>query len=353
MTFRILVVPYPRTWLIEGGHRTQQFETARALRALGCSVAIGDISLAKRRGFDVVHFFGDPKPLLAQGRPPCPLVVSPVYFPARLSQETFRWSSNWGRRALYPATRHLWEFRHRSTRPHRQKELHDQIQALQECDMIVVNSDAEDHILRADSNGGLPPTRVAYSGVDSSFFEGHAELGWDLVGLPRNSPFVLCVGRFEPRKNQLSLVRAMRNVPHPLVLIGQVLPGNQRYAAKCKEIAHDLIHVERLDHSQLPHVYRAASLHVLPSWYETTGLATLEAMAAGLPVIASQIDCVEDYFGGCATIVDPGSVSALRRAIKDRFGRPRGCERDHAMRFRWTATARKLLEIYSEVSGKG
>ena len=85
--------------------------------------------------------------------------------------------------------------------------------AMAQADVIVTQSRAETRLLEADAGMPLPHARVAHNGVDPWFFEGSAARGRSIVG---EEPFVLSVGRVEPRKNQLTLARAMRSVPQPI-----------------------------------------------------------------------------------------------------------------------------------------
>lgn len=223
---RVLLVPYPHTWAIEGGHLTQQFQTARALRRAGAQVVVGDVALARTGHFDVIHLFGDPRPLFASGRPFGRLVISPIHFPSWFEVSPPRWHGG-GAGWVTSHFRHaLRSAKHPQRRRRRLSDMRDRLDATASADLIVTNSLAEARLLQADANRPLPAIHVAHNGVDRSFFTGSPQLGRSVVG---SSPFVLCVGRVEPRKNQLTLARAMRSIPRRLVLLGAVIPGNERY----------------------------------------------------------------------------------------------------------------------------
>jgi glycosyltransferase involved in cell wall biosynthesis len=185
---------------------------------------------------------------------------------------------------------------------------------------------------------------VVHSGVDPMFANGSAERGRELVG---PEPFVLCVARVEPIKNQISLALAMRDVPRRLVLVGSVLPGNERYLEACRRALPALMHVPHIDRALLPHVYAAADVHVLPSWFETTGLVTMEALAAGTPAVAGRGPCVEEYFGGRVTLARPLDIGSLRAAIGIALEESSGRGRDVVDRYSWDRTARGLVEAYA------
>jgi glycosyltransferase involved in cell wall biosynthesis len=340
---RVLLVPFPGSWCIEGGHRTQQIQTARALRRAGVRVAIGEAELARSARFDIVHCFGDPRPVLDHGRLPGQVVVSPVHLPAAVELGPVRWRGGgwtWATSHLGHRARSV---RHPDAQRRRRAEVRARLEAVARADVIVANSRAEARLLEDDAVRPMTAIRVAYSGVDQSFFDGSAERGRSILG---DGPFVLCVARVEPIKNQLTLARAMRSVPRRLVLVGAVLPGNEGYLRACMAALPSMEHVPHVDRSLLPHVYAAADAHVLPSWYETTGLATLEALAAGTPCVAGRGPCVEDYFQGRVRLHRPGDERGLRASILDALGEARGRGRELAAQFTWERTAKELLDAY-------
>jgi glycosyltransferase involved in cell wall biosynthesis len=341
---KVMLVPYPDTWLIEGGHRTQQSETANALRRLGVDVEIGDVDSAPDADVDIVHFFGDPRPLLARGRLRGRLVVSPVHWPSSVELGPVYWRGGRGA-VLHKRLRHrLSSLRHPRATRRRRDEFRARLDAIASADLVITNSHAESALLAADSRRPLPPVHVVHSGVDPMFANGSAERGRELVG---PEPFVLCVARVEPIKNQISLALAMRDVPRRLVLVGSVLPGNERYLEACRRALPALMHVPHIDRALLPHVYAAADVHVLPSWFETTGLVTMEALAAGTPAVAGRGPCVEEYFGGRVTLARPLDIGSLRAAIGIALEESSGRGRDVVDRYSWDRTARGLVEAYA------
>lgn len=323
---------------------TQQLETVRALERAGVAARIGSPEEALDGEYDVVHFFGDVRPLLRRGRPKGRLVVSPVYFP--------RWFvlGPYFQRPGYPfvlATRirHRAAYlRHPRARYRRQRDFRAMHAALATADLVVVNSEAEATLLRHD-NRALPRIRVAYSGVAGDAFDGDAAQGRRLLGLG-GEQFVLSVGRVEPRKNALALALALRGLPYRFVLVGTVLPGNEGYLAAVRKAAPNLLHVPYVE--DLRHVHAAAAVHALPSWYETTGLSTLHALAAGTPVVVAAGPCEREYFADCAAFCRPASVRSIRRAILRALAGPVGCEREVARRYSWDRTARELLDAYGD-----
>lgn len=347
---RVLIVPYPWEGEVVGGHVTQHTETVLALRRRGVDAEMASIEEAVESDADIVHAFEDIRPLLARGRPRGRLVVTPIYFP-----RSFKLSAMPMYRRGEPSHMLAVRLRHRAhvlrhpgVRRARVAEVEQRDRAWARADLVVVNSHAEAALLCGDVPY-LGDVWVAHSGVADDAFGGDPEEGRRLLGLVREEPFVLSVGRIEPIKNYVSLALAMRDVPAQLVLVGSVLPGNECYLAEVRAALPGVIHVPHVEHALLPHVHAAAAVHALPSWYETTGLSTLEALATGTPVVTARTPCVEEYFGGIAHFCDADDVGSIRAALLLALEGPSGAEQDWARRYSWERTAEALLDAYASL----
>lgn len=127
--------------------------------------------------------------------------------------------------------------------------------------------------------------------------------------------YVLCVGRVEYRKNQALLAMAMRDVPVPLVLIGDI--GDFGYLEYVRMVGGaNLYHFTRIDdQDMLASAYAGASVFVLPSWCEGAPLAALEAGLTGVPLILSNMSSEQEYFGHHADYVGPVDIDAMHETI--------------------------------------
>jgi len=159
-------------------------------------------------------------------------------------------------------------------------------------------------------------------GVDPEFFPpGPLEPDSRAYDLPDR--YILFLGALEPRKNLATLLDAYDQLPQalresfPLVVAGASGWKNrrlrQRLAAAQRAGVRWLGYVPP---SVLPLVYGGASLFVFPSLYEGFGLPVLEAMAAGVPVVTSNVSSLPEVAGDAALTVDPRSASELARAIE-------------------------------------
>jgi glycosyltransferase involved in cell wall biosynthesis len=160
---------------------------------------------------------------------------------------------------------------------------------------------------------------------------------------------VLCVGRIEPRKNQLALIEALRGSRIPLTLVGQAGRFSQRYAERCRRVAGpDVRLVGQRPRGELRGFYCAARVHACVSWYETPGLASLEAALCGCNLVVTPGGCTREYFGDAARYCEPDDPRSIRAAVEAALtAEP---DPDLAVRvardFNWDAAARSTLLGY-------
>jgi alpha-1,3-rhamnosyl/mannosyltransferase len=184
--------------------------------------------------------------------------------------------------------------------------------------------------------------------------------------------YVLWVGSLEPRKGVGTLVGAMARLargtggsapPACLVLAGYAGWHNTELVApKDRDaLGPALRQLGRVSEAELRALYAGAVLFAFPSLHEGFGLPVLEAMAAGVPVVASDIPAVREVAGGAATLVPAGDVAAWADVLGEMLGESRlsgpgraglvEAGRARAALFPWTATAAATLAVYEELVG--
>lgn len=149
--------------------------------------------------------------------------------------------------------------------------------------------------------------------------------------------YILCVGRIEPRKNQLVLAYAARKMDIPVVFIGH--EGNASYGRMVHEMAPEgSIFVPRIEPNDpmLASAFTGASAFCLPSWAEGAPLSALEACSAGVPLVLSDQSSEPEYFGELARYVNPADPDGLRAALEAAVAE----SGDEALRKRRKALAR-------------
>lgn len=214
--------------------------------------------------------------------------------------------------------------------------------------LLLPNSQSEAEQLRRMFGVPREKLRVVPNGADLRFADADPELFTRITGW---RDFVLCVGRIEPRKNQLRLLQALRGLGLPIVILGDVVPGHEAYLAACQRVAGDnVLFLRRIEHQSalLASAYAAARCLALVSWYETPGLAALEAALSGTPLVLTGDGACQEYFDAHARYVAPENVEAIRHAVWDAYHAPRSEALATHVRARFTAAAvaRATKEAY-------
>lgn len=179
--------------------------------------------------------------------------------------------------------------------------------------------------------------------------------------------YVLYLGGFDARKNVRALLSAWTwaagsiGQSCPLVLGGHLPTPDGRlfedYARLAQEldIADTVKLIGAVDETDKPALYRGASVFVYPSRYEGFGLPPLEAMACGVPVVASNAASVIEVVGSAGYLLPPDDTRAFGAAILTCVVEPtvadnlraRGLEQ--AKKFSWEKTARETVAAYEAV----
>jgi alpha-1,3-rhamnosyl/mannosyltransferase len=225
-------------------------------------------------------------------------------------------------------------------------------------DAMIVPSYAVKHDLVEVCGADEERITVIPHGVDEDFFEAtpaQREVARTQYGLPDR--YILFVGSVEPRKNLLGLLEAYASLPeqtqrlYPLVIVGATGWKNeliQRAITKNENVRL----VGYVSRELLPAVYESCSLFVFPSLYEGFGMPVLEAMAAGRPVVTSNVSALPEVVGDAAIVVDPEDVDALAVAMENVLDDPQtaalmGSEaRQRARTFTWERCALETKHFF-------
>ncbi len=155
-----------------------------------------------------------------------------------------------------------------------------------------------------------PQYAIVPNGIDPRLFRFNSQTKKD----PR---LVLCVARIEGIKNHLGLIRALNNSAYRLLIIGSPAPNQQHYYNTCrKAAAGNIIFKDHLGQRELVTYYQRAKVHVLPSWFETCGLSSLEAGAMGCNLVITDKGYTREYFADDAFYCDPASQESIFGAIE-------------------------------------
>ncbi len=226
---------------------------------------------------------------------------------------------------------------------------------LNASDRILPNSEAEK--MQITRFFAIPSGKihVVHNAVDAVFADAEPSLFRAKYG---PEPFILSVGRIEPRKNQLNLIRAVKKAgKHRLVLIGSPVSGHEDYYKKClEEGANFTTFIQTVLHTDtiLKSAYAACELFVLPARFETPGLAALEAALAGAKLLVTKGGSTKEYFKDHASYLDPSDVTRMAEKINEALVRPKDqALKDHVLNnYTWDRAARETIACYKEVLGR-
>lgn len=343
-----------------GGDTIQILQTAAALRRRGIEIELVHDSRPDLTACDLVHLFhldrawenaAHCRRIRAAGRR---VVLSTIYWPtdefdrggrAGLQGLLARLFGSAAYQNLRLFQRYLLHCRQQRSWPRLSPDAfsfrRNVVEMLETISVLLPNSRAEQEQIEARFGMKRPALPVP-NAADTTVF-----------GLPTGEPppreGVLCVGRIEPRKNQLSLIRALRGSGIRLTLVGQPGRYSRAYHRRCCRAADASV---RFAGPQPPEMlrcfYHTARVHANVSWYETPGLASLEATLCGCALVVTPGGCTHEYFGDDATYAQPTDVDSIRTAVMhalDRGPSPRLTERV-AREYTWDATAEKTEEAY-------
>lgn len=224
----------------------------------------------------------------------------------------------------------------------------------------------------------IPRERIVVTplGVDERFFDvaklraqtvgSHSASIRGKLGIPEERPIVLYVGGHDERKNIGNLVgivhqaglelRARGKVAPILVMAGRVTSRDEvdRLDATLRRYAmeRDVVSLGYVPDEDLEELYTESALFLFPTLYEGFGLPALEAMAAGLPVVASNTSSIPEVVGGAGLLFNPLSVDEGARAVIEVLESTQAQEElsragiARARAFTWERTGRTTLEGY-------
>jgi len=235
---------------------------------------------------------------------------------------------------------------------------------LPSADRLISLSDTMTEAVCKHVKYPITQVRTIYHGVSDKF---RVETNGETLAFARAKyhlpeRFILFVGRLYPEKNFVVLAHAFARlkdkIPHRLVVAGQ-----PRYKFKGDvdllrqlEIDDRVDFLDYVPNDDLPMIYNLADCFVNPSLYEGFGLAQIEAMACGCPVIAADAGAIPEITGKAAILFDPHNPEELSQAILKVT-----CEPDvrrklvdlglmRAGPFTWERAARATLEVFKELA---
>jgi len=175
--------------------------------------------------------------------------------------------------------------------------------------------------------------------------------------------FILAIGPLGTRKNHDGLIDAYNILPknirkeYQLVVTGEKKGTYNKLLIKVGKncLIDDVVFTGFILEEEMPIIINAASLFVFPSLYEGFGIPLIEAMACGIPILASNVSSIPEVVGSAALLFDPYNINemanTISRGITDEDLRQKlvrkGFER--IKKYSWENTAKEILGVFEKV----
>jgi glycosyltransferase involved in cell wall biosynthesis len=217
------------------------------------------------------------------------------------------------------------------------------------------------------STYGIEQSRIVVTpeGVDETFLSKTDDNQFPIIcqkyGI--KVPYLLYVGRLEPRKNIPMLIKAFSQLQKErfqelsLVIGGAKDFGYDRIfkTVKAQKIENKVSFIGKISQNDLPAILSGAKIFVYPTFYEGFGLPVLEAMACGTPVVTSNTSSLPEIVGDAGILVNPFDIDSIVSGIHTLLSdnvlynelRRRGIQR--ARMFSWQQCAEKTLQVYTQL----
>jgi glycosyltransferase involved in cell wall biosynthesis len=192
---------------------------------------------------------------------------------------------------------------------------------------------------------------VVPNGIDENIIPDEYKKIKSRFNLP--DAFICSVGRIEYRKNQLQTIKAARELGINLILIGNINKREIKYWKECKKLFdNNTTYISYLTHEELYSIYQNALSHILPSWFETPGLVSLEAGFNGCQIVTSKKGSTCEYFNDYAFYCEPDNYETIKSAIKESLIRPKNLDglKDRILqKYTWKHAAEVTSKSYEWV----
>lgn len=342
----------------KGGDTIQMQETARHLKDWNVDV---DVRLTNEKinyqNYDLLHFFNLTRPadiLPHISKSKVPFVVTPLLIDYSEFDQQYRKGIS-GKIFQSLSSGQIEYFKSVARWIKGQEKIksfsylinghHKSVKAIiKKAAMVLPNSGLE-HQNLVQSYAVSPCFSVIPNGIDTNLFS--------LTANKEKDPnLILSVARIEGLKNQLNLIKAVNNSKFQLFIIGNAAINQTDYYKNCKKIASTNIYfIDHLPQQELIQYYEKAKVHILPSWFETCGLSTLEAASMGCNIVITNRGYASEYCNGHAFYCDPSSPASILEAIE------KASKKDPNKTFRekiftnytWKNAAQKTFHAYKKI----
>lgn len=340
--------------LVKGGDLVQIHSTASSLQKKGLSINFSSDPKLNLGEYDIIHIFNSPRFTETKSffenaiKQKKPIAFSTIYWSkdelaigiasskkVKMAKKIFG----------VPVAKFMW--RNLKKAQTLGRSLHDNIIEK----WLFENAD----ILLPNSEGEMQEIRRIYKIKNDKYKPVCNAISFDLFKKEppvKRQDFILGVGRIERRKNTLKLIEACHNLGYKLTLVGGV-DTSDSYNRECTQKIknYNFVHIPNISQKDLVPYYYQAKVHATVSWYETPGLATMEAACGGCNIVTTDRGSTKEYFGNLVEYCDPFSQSNITNVIKKSMNKKYNQKlRNKIMsNYTWEVAAEDTLEGYNKI----
>jgi glycosyltransferase involved in cell wall biosynthesis len=214
-------------------------------------------------------------------------------------------------------------------------------------DVLLPNSNSEYNRLKTDFTFEKKYFSIP-NAINADLFKINNEV-------EKDNNLVISIAKIDGRKNQINLIKALNNTRFKLLIIGKCSPNHLKYYNNCKAAAASNVEfIEELEQIDLIKFYQKAKVHAMPSWFETTGLSSLEALAMGCNIVITKKGDTEEYFKDKAFYCEPDSPESILKAVEQ--ASMAGVDLNFInyinKHYIWNETALQTLQAYNQILHK-
>jgi glycosyltransferase involved in cell wall biosynthesis len=329
--------------MVSGGPKTQMHQTAKFLPDHGIEVKLFDQwESLEQKDYDFVHLFGasyiNHDLALRFSQFKIPYIVSPIFY--TLHHPLFIRFSIKLEKMAKNIFKGIWtDYGIISTVCHHSSG-------------VLPNTEAETLLIKKGFKIQKKKIHTIPNGVEPRFSKADPSLFINKYGIKE---FILNVGHIGSlRKNILNLVKALTKINHPAVIIGKIHQNSySNRILKEASTNKNILIIEGIEHDSklLESAYAACDVFTLPSYFETPGIAALEAALAGAKIVITPNGGTKEYFKDDAIYVNHASINSIRRGIEQALNQKKNNKlKDRILEeYNWQKITEKTVSAYQSL----
>ena len=236
--------------------------------------------------------------------------------------------------------------------------------AAEKSDLIITISESAKSDIIKYFNVDEKKIQIVTPGIDlEKYSYNYTDIEFENIRKKYNLPqnYILYLGTIEPRKNIERIVKAFKrykkeiNDDLKLVIVGNKGWKYENIMKLIESMGTDIIITGYIDEEDKIPIYKLAQFFTFPSLYEGFGMPVLEAMAAGVPVVTSNVSSLPEVAGDAAILVDPLSedeiFEAYKKILSDKKLRRDMIQKglEQAKKFQWKNSVEVLEKVYEKM----